>query len=69
MVIAVTMTLTMYKSCDDDEDNDGCRYNILSSVSSHNNMVNIETWESKGFVCELLFQTGNYLCHHEKHNF
>ena len=53
------MTMTMDKNCDDDESDDVCWYNILSSVSSHNNMMNMETCQSKGFVCELLFRTAN----------
>ena len=65
------MTMTMDKNCGDDEGDDVGWYDIHSSVSSHNNMVNIETCQSKGFVCELLFRSGmiNYLCHHVKSNF
>ena len=40
---AVRMAIDKNEGCDDDEDDDVCWYNVLSSVSSHNNMVNLET--------------------------
>ena len=53
------MMMTMDKNCDDDEDDDVCWYKTLSSVSSHNNMVSMETCQSKGFDLEFLFRTAN----------
>ena len=56
IVTLMVIVMTMDKTCDDDEGDEVCWYNVLSLVSSHNNMVNLETWQSKGFVCELLFK-------------